>query len=249
MIILLHISKKIKYSIVLFGLVFLTIYQGVKKEYRQSAWETNLSTADKLAVLSELITFDSFTGLFESKLEDNESFILTINRLNQGWQTGMVYDHVPSIVPFENGKDLANDIFSSIMPRFLWPNKRMVNDPERFSYYTGYELNEITSMSIGVLGDFYVNFNFGGSLIALYLFGLFLALLVKWFYIKFVSNDLINLVWLPFIFSYLIRPGNEFYMVLNHIIKALIIFYLIRKFLYPYIYNRIVKEDYSIETR
>lgn len=241
------ISKKAKYTAIILSFAFLTVYQGIKQEYREYAWGTSLSSKEKLAVLTNLITIESFTELFKSNPNENESLMATISRLNQGWQTSMVYARVPSRVDFEKGNDLANDIFSSLLPRFLWPQKRTVNDPERFEYYTGYRLNGITSMSIGVLGDYYVNFGFEGSLVALYLFGLFLGLLTRWYYRRFFSKNPINLIWLPFIFSYLIRPGNEFYMVFNHIIKALIVFYFIRKFLYPYIEKLLSKEYSQIE--
>jgi hypothetical protein len=233
------VTASIKYTIVIFGIIFLSIYQGVKSDYRELVWEGEVSFQEKIGLLSELITWSSIKEGFNPNLEQNESANETIHRLNQGWQTSMALDHVPRVVPFENGKAILEDILSAIMPRVLMPNKRVVNDHERFNYYTGYNLNEKTSMTIGVLGDFYINFGFSGSIIMLFLLGLFLSFIAKWFYNRFIYSNPINLIWLPFIFSYLIRPGNEFYMVFNHIIKALIIFYIIRKFLYPYLYGKL----------
>ena len=142
---------------------------------------------------------------------------------------------VPSVVPFEDGKALSEDIVSSIFPRFVYPDKRVVNDYKRFNYYTGYSLNADTSMSIGVIGDIYINFGFYGSILFLFFLGMFFYRISLWFYKRFIITNPINLIWLPFLFSYLIRPGNEFYMVLNHLIKALIVFFIVRKLVYPYL--------------
>lgn len=233
-----RISNIAKVIFIAGSLIFLTVYQGVKAEYRLTAWEENVDTSTKIALLGDLINYESFIAAFNTDISNNESLIQTIHRLNQGWQTSMVLEHVPTVVEFENGQEFINDIFSSIMPRLLWPDKRTVNDYERFNYYTGYGLNSRTAMSMGVLGDFYLNFGFYGTLVALFFFGYFLAKVFWWFYYSYVVVNPLNLIWIPFIFSYLIRPGNEFYMVLNHLIKAIIIFFLIQKIILSEIRKR-----------
>lgn len=224
------ISNFAKVIFIAGSLTFLTVYQGVKAEYRLTVWEEKVDTATKIALLGNLINYESFTASLNTDISNNESLIQTIHRLNQGWQTSMVLKHVPAVVDFENGQEFINDVLSSIMPRALWPDKRIVNDYERFNYYTGYSLNRGTAMSMGVLGDFYLNFGFYGTLVALFFFGYFLAKVFWWFYYSYIMVNPLNLIWIPFIFSYLIRPGNEFYMVLNHLIKAFIIFFLIHRF-------------------
>lgn len=242
------ISNKLKISIIAAGFLFLSVYQSVKLEYRSITWVEDVSWQGKIALLTDLITFDSFASSFNTDVESNESVIQTVHRLNQGWQTSMVMEHVPEYVDFEYGKALMEDIFSSIMPRFLMPNKRVVNDYERYNYYTGYILNDQTSMSIGVIGDFYINFGINGTLICMFVFGFLIAKIVVWFYKTYVVENPINLVWFPFIFSYFIRPGNEFYMVSNHIFKAFIIFFIIRKFLYPYVMKRIYNNMATVDS-
>jgi hypothetical protein len=231
-----RITLKIKIAFLLIGFVFLTVYQGVKSDYRDIVWGQEVNTEERIALLSELITFESILETFNNDIEDNESVLSTIHRLNQGWQTSMVYRHVPTVVYYEGGKALLEDVLSSLVPRFLYPNKRVVNDYQRFNYYTGYNLSSDTAMTIGVLGDFYLNFGFTGSLFFLFLAGMFFSKVSQWFYHKFIKPNPINLIWLPFLFSYLIRPGNEFYMVLNHLIKGLIVFFVIKS-LYPFFLN------------
>ncbi|MDI1323224.1 MAG: hypothetical protein PSV36_10775 [Algoriphagus sp.] len=227
------ISNPIKYGFIVASFLFITIYQGVKADYRKLVWENEVSFSDKIAILGSLISFESFSDATSSNVQDNESLLQTIHRLNQGWQTSKVIDQVPAVVPFQNGAEFVNDMISSFVPRFLWPNKRTVNDYQRFNYFTGYSLNSRTAMSIGVIGDFYINFGKIGTCLMMFVFGLSIAKLSKWFFRKFIFTNPINLIWLPFIFSYLIRPGNEFYMVVNHLIKALVVLWFVFKVIYP----------------
>ena len=230
-----NISNKLKISMVLIGILFLTVFQGIKEEYREIVWNNNVSFVEKLVLISGFVNFNSIKASANSDLTNNKSFLKTIHRLNQGWQTSMVMDHVPRRVPFEYGKALANDIFSSILPRFLLPNKRSVNDYKHFNYYTGYSLNSQTAMTIGVIGDIYLNFGFFGSIFVLFFLGMFFSWFFNWFFRKFIYLNPINLIWLPFLFSYLIRPGNELYMVLNHLFKGLFVFLIVIKLIYPQI--------------
>ncbi|MDX1652579.1 MAG: hypothetical protein R3277_08810 [Brumimicrobium sp.] len=230
-----QVTNKLKYTFFIIGFLFLSVYQGIKAEYREVVWKEELTTEQKVALLGSLINLESFKSAFSFDVEKNESLIQTMHRLNQGWQTSKVYNHIPEHVPFENGKALANDVISSFMPRFLWEDKREVNDYQRFNYYTGYNLNESTSMSMGVIGDFYLNFGKTGTVIAMFLFGYFIARVKRYFLQNFVYPNPINLIWLPFIFSYLIRPGNEFYMVLNHLFKATVVLIVVFKVIYPWL--------------
>jgi hypothetical protein len=231
------VTNKIKYSFFIIGFVFLSVYQGIKAEYRELVWyqEQELTVEHQVALLGTLVSIESFQSAFSFNVEKNESLRQTMNRLNQGWQTSMVYNHVPKQVPFENGEAFVEDVMSSFMPRFLWSNKRAVNDYQRFNYYTGYSLNKGTAMSMGVIGDFYLNFGKTGTVIMIFLFGYFIARIKRYFMEQFVYPNPINLIWIPFIFSFLIRPGNEFYMVLNHLFKASIVLFVVFKFIYPWL--------------
>ena len=143
-----NVTNKLKYSFFIIGFLFLSVYQGIKAEYREVVWKEELTTEKKVALLGSLINPESFKSAFSFDVEKNKSLLHTMHRLNQGWQTSKVYNHVPEQVPFENGKAFANDVMSSFMPRFLWQDKREVNDYQRFNYYTGYGINKSTAINI-----------------------------------------------------------------------------------------------------
>ncbi|MDB2463639.1 hypothetical protein N9W69_02345 [Flavobacteriaceae bacterium] len=213
--------------------IFLIVYQGVKGEYRNLVWEGEVNNTERVAILTNLISLENIKEASSFDFENNEYLIQTIHRLNQGWHVSMVLNRVPSVVPFQHGQEFVNDIFSAFLPRIIWSNKRIVNDYQRFNYYTGHSLQKNTAMSLGVIGDFYINFGKVGTYFMMFIFGFLMARLIRWLFIKIIYPNPINLIWLPFIFSYLVRPGNEFYMVVNHLFKALIVVWIVIKIVYP----------------
>lgn len=226
-------SIKLKLVLIIIGFIFLNLYQSFKIEYREVAWNDEVSFSEKVNSLSSFINKETIATTFNFDFKNNRPFIYTMHRLNQGWQTSMVYRHVPHQVNYEYGQDFINDVLSSFVPRIFWKNKKKVNDKDRFRYYTGWHINNTTTMNIGVIGDFYINFGKVGTVIAMLIFGILLALLRRFFVLKFININPINIIWLPFIFTYLIRPGNDFYMVFNHIVKSMFVLLLVFLMIYP----------------
>ena len=83
--------------------------------------------------------------------------------------------HVPDGTPHEDGQLTLALIKHITVPRFLFPDKPvLVNDTEITAKYTGLPLvsNGETSISIGYLGELYVDFGFIGALVAVGIIGL-----------------------------------------------------------------------------
>lgn len=203
----------------------ITTVQGVKKEYREVVW--NEKEEGSLELLLELSRQQRTENNSTESYFESSAFLRTIGRLNQGWHLSMTLNHVPRRQPFMNGTELFTDITASMIPRFIAEGKKKVNDKEKFEKYTGHHIYGNTAMSIGVLGDFYINFGFWGSFIALFFLGVFVAIVLKYFMRKFVMPNPMYLVWIPFLFSYLIRANNEFYIFFNNLVKGFILFLLI----------------------
>lgn len=219
-------------SFILIAAPVLILIQSVKVDYRKATWFGKREAG--VGYLTELAQ--------EKQREERDPFarsagvVNTVGRLNQGWHLGKVLKWVPKHEPFANGQDLLGDIQGTILPRFFFPEKKTIGSQDKFYRYTGHKLRDSTSMTIGVLGDFYINFGRNGSFIALFLFGAFMARAVYWFMKNVVMKDPINIVWVPFLFSYLVRANNDFYMVFNSLVKGFLIFLFIqylRKQLWP----------------
>ena len=223
------INRLIRLGLAIFALTFIILFQSIKGQYRLNTWESNknLSAIEKFNILQNLVNFDSSISVFSSDFLTSESTFKTFYRLNQGWQLSMVLNRVPNMVKYQNGEIIFRDIMSSFLPRFIWPEKNIVNDKAKFFKFTGHRLLNNTSMSVGLLGDFYLNFGWYFSGIFLFMFGNLIARLISLFYRKFIIQNNLYLIWIPYLLTYLVRPGNEFYILFNHFIKAFLIFYLI----------------------
>lgn len=223
-------SLKYKLSFVLrsfFALAaipLLITIQSVKKEYREATW-SGKQQAD-LETLSELAEEEEMRTVAGSKegFANSRGVVRTVGRLNQGWHLGLVLRWVPSQRAFSDGEEFWGDIEGTILPRVFFPNKKVIGGQGKFREFTGYKLIGKTSMTIGVLGDFFINFGRVGSFVGLFIFGALISRLLYGFVKKYVINDPINVVWIPFLCSYLIRANNDFYIVINSFVKGYLIF-------------------------
>ena len=87
-----------------------------------------------------------------------------------------VIDRTPSQIPFQYGR-MYSYMLVTWIPRFLWPEKPSMSDANQF-YQLAYgvtrdiDLPHI-SISIGTLGEAYINFGWFGALTMMLLIGMF----------------------------------------------------------------------------
>ena len=89
---------------------------------------------------------------------------------------GRVIANVPENIPFQNGRQTDQALLHVITPRILFPDKAPTpNDTEITSHYTGMnlDLSGATSISIGYVGELYIDFGYPGSVLGAFLLGLF----------------------------------------------------------------------------
>jgi hypothetical protein len=225
-------SFLVRFFLFLATIPILITIQSVKDEYRKATWPDQREGGIEL-----------FTELVEKKnsettgepFEHTAGVVRTIGRLSQGWHLGLVLRRVPLRQPFADGGEMLSDISSSFVPRFLFPDKKIAHTREKFYKYTGHKLARATAMTVGILGDFYLNFGRTGSFIGLFIFGLLISRLVRHFIKRYVLSDAINIVWLPYFLSYLIRADNDFYIFFNCVVKGLLIFLVVNYFRIHYL--------------
>ncbi|MBS1557205.1 MAG: hypothetical protein JST69_00645 [Bacteroidetes bacterium] len=209
---------------ILLAAPLLILIQSIKQEYRmytqKGKKETGLSTLTELAVKKQ--------EQEDTPFAESSGTIKTVGRLNQGWHVGKVMKHVPRSVPFADGADTWSDLQGVVLPRVLFPDKKNIGDHSKFEYYTGHILHNNTSMTVGVLGDFYINFGPTGALVGLFIFGAVLARLLYWFIHKVVVPQPINIIWIPVLFGIWARANNDFYMLVNTLFKSFLLFLLVQ---------------------
>ncbi|MBI1767935.1 MAG: hypothetical protein HYR67_06150 [Bacteroidetes bacterium] len=214
--------------------------QSVKDEYRKATWKLNQEPG--VSLLSDLVEKKRAKDA-DDPFAETDGVVRTVGRLTEGWHLGLTLRHVPRRHDFAYGSEMFLDMVSSVLPRLIFENKKRVNSQDKFLTYTGHKLRGNTSMSIGVIGDFYINFGRWGSYITLFAFGTLIAFLLRSFTRRFVLIDPINIIWIPYLLSYLIRANNDFYIFFNGMIKGFIIFLLIN-----YLRHRFWKPVHTQET-
>ncbi len=214
--------KPIISFLLIVGISFiLIILQSVKMQYRSESWSDRNVAMEKQGV-------SRFTDLFASKLTglSSETYLLMqlniINRMNQGWIVSRVIKKFPAN-SIEGGKNFFyNELLGIFLPRFIFPDKPVVGDNAKFRYLTGLPLVKTVAMNVGILGDGYGNFNYRGGILFCFLFGLLINIAINYFYrLVFKTPSLI--FWMPLLFFYLMRAGNEFYIIANWTVKVAII--------------------------
>ncbi|MCU4175072.1 hypothetical protein [Carboxylicivirga sp. N1Y90] len=213
-------SFRIKTLSIIGAIFFAFLIQSFKQEYRDQIGNNKESD---IGVFMDM----SMSNIQEIDLLFSERNIKKfIDRINQGWILSDILKRVPKIVPIVDGKYFYRELEGIFLPRFLAPNKAVVGDHSKFLYATGRQLNNQTAMNIGFFGDGYVNFGFLGGIIFSGLFGLFINLSLKYAYKKAQLFPTL-LFWLPLIFFYVMRAGNEFYIIANWMVKSAVLVALI----------------------
>ncbi|MBI9061932.1 MAG: hypothetical protein JEZ14_08070 [Marinilabiliaceae bacterium] len=203
-----------KLSVAIAGIFLAMTIQSVKAEYRNMVWKQGY-TGNKTALFLGLATQQWSSGSIINPSGEEDMNV----RLNQGWIISAVMNHVPQKEPFANGNTIWEGVESSLLPRFLAPNKKKAGGQENFRRYTGLSLGDNTSMGISIIGEGYANYGRSGGILFMFLWGLFIG----WFWKKLwdVSNSFPTiLIWSPILFLQVVKAETEFAVVLNHLTKA-----------------------------
>jgi hypothetical protein len=94
------------------------------------------------------------------------------HRLNYNWMVGAAMVHLRTPDDFGKGETLWMGVLA-IIPRVLWPDKPIQAGSMNFvSHYTGIKFAEGTSVGMGLIFEFYVNFGTYGVLIGMFIIGI-----------------------------------------------------------------------------
>jgi hypothetical protein len=212
------------------GLIGLALLQDVKPTFRHalnsSEIEGPVESVNRLvALMWERVSAGRLTA------EDTYFGDLLV-RFNQGWIIARIMTHVPKEEPYAHGQTLVDAALFSVMPRFLFPEKREGASQELFRKYTGVELQRSTRMGLGIIGEMYANFGAVGGVAATFAYGLLMGVVFLWFADRAQKNPLwwaaASTVLLPGV-----EPGFNLEDIANHVVKAAIIFFVLWKTLPP----------------
>ncbi len=90
---------------------------------------------------------------------------------------------VPDVIPHQEGRQISQAVLHILTPRFLFPNKPPTpNDSVVTAYYTGLRTDHDVnaSISIGYMGEFYIDFGIPGVFLGPLFMGLACGFARKW---------------------------------------------------------------------
>jgi hypothetical protein len=172
---------------------FSIFWSAVKPDYRdflnQGTGEQVISVPveQRLAKLGEL-AFSMTPVTWGQGFED------LILRITYVHYFDLTIQNVPENIPYEHGQLWWGCIKQVFMPRLFFPNKAVLDDSARASYYTGQAVagtDTGASIGIGYFGESYIDFGPAGMFAPIFLLGIFYGLIYRLF-ISGVQNKIIG---------------------------------------------------------
>jgi hypothetical protein len=158
------------------------VWTAIKPEYRkfvsggQAAQVVTVDFNDRIGKLAELVA--NLDGATMSEGVDG-----LIRRLAYLDYFAVVINYVPSVVPHEDGTIWLDAIVRPFTPRIFFGEKSVIDDSIRTAKYTGLFISGVeagTSISIGYMGESYIDFGAFGMMAALAAFGYFLGRIYRY---------------------------------------------------------------------
>lgn len=170
--------------VVLLVLVFVlnVFWTAIKVDYRSfvSGGEANqsvtVSYGARVAVLGNMLA--------EVDAERfNKAIDVGLARLSYVDFLASTMDYVPTHQPHTGGAMWWDALTRPFMPRLFFPGKAIIEDSARTSQYSGVTVagaDKGTSISIGYLGEAYIDGGMAGGLLLMALYGAFMGWLYRW---------------------------------------------------------------------
>ena len=207
------------------GTFALILIQSIKPDFRRTTWKSEFE-GNKGEVFIDLLTEKLTSG----ELFTQDAFFWIYYRTNQGYNVALVMRRIPYLQPHDGGKTLALNAASSLVPRFLWPDKPEAGGKFNMKYYAGVNLRG-WSTNIGPLGEAYGSFGVTGGILFMGLLGFF----IRWAYMRVfsIARKLPVLVcWLPVLFYQVTYSAEtDTLQIMNSLIKSAFFIWLLYKFM------------------
>jgi hypothetical protein len=183
------VKNKVKVTVaaVLLAFVGLSVYVTYMRDrdiIRESVWGGQ-SFGDRLAQVQN--TFSNFEWFDPS----NDQHLTTVDlRLNQNFLAGLAVSRLDETRDYASGATFWDSMLA-LIPRALWPDKpQQAGSGNLVSQYTGLAFAAGTSVGIGHVMEFYVNFGTTGVVVGFLIMGTLLAMLDQAAAERLAVNDL-----------------------------------------------------------
>lgn len=230
------VRRKITYQqgvmvAILGGLLFhiAVLWTASKKDYRsflsqgQMTQSVNVSKDAARAKLLELIVkVDAKT--YNNAIED------MVNRIGYVQYFAAAIRFVPARVPFEDGRIYMAAIGHYLVPRFINPDKEILDDSKHTNKYTGLGVSgraRATSFSLGSFADAYIDFGPVFMFIPIFLFGY----LIGFFFRKLYKGGIWGLILTGPFFLLVNVYGADTTKALGFVLIYFLVMYFLNRYL------------------
>jgi hypothetical protein len=194
--------------------IFILFVQGLKGAYRSKISETGTSNLGLVIETSSDVS---------DEIGSEDNILGSLNRGNQAWIFASTKDRMDRVGDFQGLHILGIYIESALLPRILAPDKLMSGDKKIFNTFSGHQINQNTSMGLGVFADGYIAYGYWGVMFFTFGLGLLFSLSFRIIESWAKLSEFYVLMVLP-ILNYAVRPDCELQTTINHMVKGLIVF-------------------------
>ncbi len=226
--------KRLPIGLIIASLLFFLTFNSIKGEYRSLVWGGDYSQSNPIekAQLFVDLAIKRYSSDETEQQEDNytSSTDSAINRTAYIVLFSKVMEDTPKPIPYWGGETYLN-LFTSFIPRAIWPDKPTENTGNVFGRRYGY-LNQndyVTSLNLPWLVELYANFGELGVLFGMPLLGAFLSIVD----LKLNSpnmNSLEVVIGSTIIFK-LIDQESNFSLIVGSLLPFILTIYLIFRLL------------------
>lgn len=174
-----NIKRRVPIYLLIFAVLIPILLNPIKLVYRDRVWHGDETSADvyQRAILIGNVVLDHYDSDIIKSIGEDDS---TINRLAHISTFAHVISLTPTVVPFWQG-DSYYTLWTSFVPRILWPNKPEATIGQDFGhrYFLISQDNLHTSINLPWLIEFYANFGGIGVCFGMFLVGFLFRFLVQ----------------------------------------------------------------------
>ncbi len=207
------------------GFSFYVTYMRDRGELRASVWGGQ-SAVERIARLSQTLT-----GIEWFNPANPDHILRVTGRLNQNYLVGAAIERIEG-----GSRNLANGetvwhAFLSLIPRVVWPEKPLrAGSPDIVTNYTGISFARGTSVGIGQVMEFYINFGQIGVVLGFVVLGIVITMIDTWAGMRLWAGD-----WLQFAVWYLtglamIQAGGSLIEVVSSAGAAMVAVMLVNRY-------------------
>ena len=248
MVLLLGLLQVINIKKVIYGgiiisclAVFALVWTGIKTKYRSYL---NQGTKDQVAAVSQGEALNKIYDLSSNVDEEslNSSQYQFLDRLQYTYHFAKTIQRVPSVIPFQNGRNWLDNIEFATTPRILNPDKPTFDATEKTKQYTGLAYAgrmSGASFSLGYFAECYIDFGFLGMMFPLFLIGVIFGLTYLYLMRHASRNYIFNYSVVGAFFLEFLAFETDGTLLLGRFLASLVTFIFLIKFFFPWLMDYI----------